>query len=369
MPSRLARAISSANSSSENRVVTTLRRPLGPEVGGPSASLTDRHPSCGRAATHASPEQSGLALVALPGRPRSTVGVMHLDELTVPSRWSGKPVYRLAGCSRFSFDPPGSAGESFETLWSVTAECLELLDEASHWIGPLNTRPKALGTSLTLLREVLEQERDRAFAQFEAVGLRVFSTPDPPRQQLSLTLPKPDSRQRFADLVMGERPSISLQQPDLVVERTLRHVSALRPYVGLVGFGLMSETWMEPHHVDSAWPYMQRYPGLQLPYRLEWGADGAGIPGVDWLTVLGAGPLSLMGGEAGLRRRLDSAAAQVGAPAPQLLEYDGGVVVRAGRHRSSVIPRPGARRSSTGSWTPRCGRCGGMDAPPGGVRC
>lgn len=294
---------------------------------------------------------------------------MHLDELTVPSRWSGKPVYRLAGCSRFSFDPPGSAGESFETLWSVTAECLELLDEASHWIGPLNTRPKALGTSLALLREALEQERDRAFAQFEALGLRVFSTPDPPRQQLSLTLPKPDSRQRFADLVMGERPSISLQQPDLVVERTLRHASALRPHVGLVGFGLMSETWMEPHHVDSAWPYMQRYPGLQLPYRLEWGADGVGIPGVDWLTVLGAGPLSLMGGEAGLRRRLDDAAAQLGAPARSCSSTTVGWWCAPGRHRSSVIPRPGAPRSSTGSWTPPCGRYGGMDAPPDGVRC
>lgn len=256
---------------------------------------------------------------------------MDVDDLTVPSRWSGKPVYRLAGCSQFYFAHDGLAGESFDRVWTAAAECLESLDEASHWIGPLDTRTRKIGADAAAVRDAIEQGWDDACARFGAVTLRAFSRPDPPRQQLSLSLPRPDSREPWAALVTGDRPSRLVAHPDAAVERTLRHASALRPHVGLVGFGLMSEPWMEPHHAESALPFLERYPGLNLPYRLEWGADGAGIPGVDWLTVLGERPLALAGGIAGLRTRLQDAAEALAVPAPEVLEYPGGAIVRAGQ--------------------------------------
>ena len=256
-------------------------------------------------------------------------GGVNLDDLTVPHRYSGDPVYRLSSCTQFFFASPGSGnGVSFEQVRDLTAECLQLLDEASHWIGPLDTRKRGLDSIDTVL-EALTRDRDAALTKFAATTLRVFAQPDPPRQQLALSLPAPDASAGFAQLVIGERPSPIMHDPETVVARTLRYASALRPHVGLVGLGLMAETWMEPHQVDSAWPYLERYPGLQLPYRLEWGADGAGIPHIDWLTVLGERPLDLLGGVAELSRRLDDAADAHGAPAPQLLEYKGGVLVRA----------------------------------------
>lgn len=253
---------------------------------------------------------------------------MEVDDLTVPHRRSHAAVYRLAGCSQFYFDPPEPAGALTEHVWEVTAECLGLLDEVNRWIGPLDTRPRALG-DLEQVRDALRRDRAPAWAQFDSVALRAFSQPDPPRQQFSLVLPAPGSRQRFASLVMGERPSTLRRNAEAVVERVLRHASALQPHVGLVGFGLMSEPWMEPHHVESAWPYLERYPGLQLPYQLEWGADEAGIPGIDWLTVLGERPLALLGGPTELRQRLEATAEVLGAPTPQVLDYACGVVVRA----------------------------------------
>lgn len=255
---------------------------------------------------------------------------MELDDLTVPSRWSDAPVYRLAGCSQFYFDHDGSAGEPSDPVWDVAAECLGSLDEATHWIGPLNTRKRKLGADLTDVRATLQRSWGEACARFGTVSMRAFSRPDPPRQQLSLSLPCPGSRDPRAVLVTGELPSLFLTQPEVVVERVLHRASILRPRVGLVGFSLMSETWMEPHHVDSALPYLERYPGLSLPYQLEWGADGAGIPGIDWLTVLGTDALGLAGGVAELRARLEDAAGATGTPVPEVLEYPGGVVVRAG---------------------------------------
>lgn len=256
---------------------------------------------------------------------------MEFDDLTVTSRWSDAPVYRLAGCSQFYFDYGGSAVESFSPVWDVTVECLRSLDEATGWIGPLDTRQQELGTDLADVRNAIQQGWGEACSRFGTVSLRVFSTPDPPRQQLSLSLPCSGSRDRWAMLVTGERPSRFVNDADLVVERVLRHASILRPHLGLIGFGLMSEPWMEPHHVASALPYLEQYPGLSLPYRLEWGADGAGIPGIDWLTVLGEGPLALAGGITRLRTRLTEAGEALGVGAPEVIEYPGGIVVRAGR--------------------------------------
>lgn len=258
-------------------------------------------------------------------------GRVRLDELTVTHPHSGRPVYRLAGCSQLFFAPPGSPGAaSFEELWDVTAECLALRDEAMYWIGPLGADPRRLPGGLSPVRDALADERDEAFARYGAMNLRVWSHPDPPRQQFSLAVPSPDSRERFAQLVMGERPSVLIRQPEIVVERAIRQARLLRPHAGLIGFGLMSQTWMEAHHADSAWPFLQRYPGLQLPYQLTWGADGAGIPAVDWLTLLGDRPLALLGGVDGVRRRLSASAEALCASVPQVLEYEGGAMVRAG---------------------------------------
>ena len=75
---------------------------------------------------------------------------------------------------------------------------------------------------------------------------------------------------------------------------------------------------------------LEQYPGLSLPYQLVWGAGGAGIPGIDWLTVIGDGALALAGGVEALRARLDDAAKTFGNAVPEVIGYPGGVVVRAG---------------------------------------
>lgn len=254
---------------------------------------------------------------------------MDLDDLTVPHRWSGTPVYRLAAGTQYYFACDREAGVPFESVWTVAADCLASLDEVTHWIGPLDTRVRTLGDP-SRVRAALERDREQAWAQSESLTLRAFSRPDPPRQQFGLALPAPWNRDPRARLVVGDRPSRFVTDADAVVDTVVRQARLLRPHAGFVGFTLLSEPWMEPHHVASALPYLERHPGLNLPYMLEWGAAGAGIPGVDWLTVLGEAPLALIGGVQALRRRLADAAHVVRVPAPVLLEYDGGVVIRAG---------------------------------------
>lgn len=255
---------------------------------------------------------------------------MDFDDLSVTHRLSGKPVYRLAGCSRFFFESPGNDAAAFARVWSVAAECIGMLDEASHWIGPLDNRARRFSGDLVAVRETIERDRNEANERFDGSWLRVYADPDPPRQQFTLSLNAPGSDIPFAGIVLGQRPSGFLRHPDEVVAQTLHRASALRPHVGLVGFCLLSEPGMEPQHIDSAWPYLERYPGLQLPYQLDFGAEGTGIPHIDWLTVLGAAPLEVLGGVSALRRRLEDAAGARGAFAPQLIAYDGGVIVRAG---------------------------------------
>ncbi len=258
---------------------------------------------------------------------------MDLDELTVPHRHSGLPVYRLRGGSRFDFRPDEGDPAELDRVWPVVASALAELDGASHWIGPLDTRARPLPESPDAageLRAALREGWAAAMTEFEAVTLRVFSSPAPPRQQLSLIVPAPASREPWASLVVGESPSSFFASPEAVIERTLRGAALLRPHAGSVGLCLMSEPWMEHQHTASALPYLQRYPGLGLPHRLERGAGGSGIGGVDWLTILGEDPLELIGGIAGLRDCLREAARSLDAPEPELFGYDGGVLVRAG---------------------------------------
>ena len=258
---------------------------------------------------------------------------MDLDELTVPHRRSGVPVYRLRGGSRFDFRAEREDAAELDRVWPVVASVLAELDGTSHWIGPLDTRVRSLPETpdaADALRSALQQGWAAAMTEFEAVTLRVFSSPDPPRQQLSLIVPDPASREPWASLVVGESPSSFFASPEAVIERTLREAALLRPHAGSVGLCLMSEPWMEHQHTASALPYLQRYPGLGLPHRLEMGAGGRGIGGVDWLTILGEDPLELVGGITGLRDRLREAARSLDAPEPELLRYDGGALVRAG---------------------------------------
>lgn len=254
---------------------------------------------------------------------------MDIDELTVPHRFSGTPVYRLAGGAQCFFAHGAGARISLDEVWRAVVESLEPLDGLERWIGPLDARPRSLPADLGEIRAALERDGEEAMARFDAVTLRMYSQPDPPRQQLSLVLPAPEGRHPWGSLATGTAPSAFLSAPDAVVERMLRIAELLRPHTASAGLWLMSEPWMEEHHVASALPFLERHPGLNLPHRLEWGAEGRGIAGIDWLTMLGERPLELLGGADELRRRLAEAAARLGTATPEVVVYGGGALVRA----------------------------------------
>ncbi|MFD1812778.1 type VI immunity family protein [Rhodococcus gannanensis] len=253
---------------------------------------------------------------------------MDIDELTVAHRGSGTPVYRLTGGAQFHFRC-GDGGTPFPHSWDVTARRIEAMLRLDRWLGPIDATPRPMPSTTAPVLDVVLADRHSAEERFSAVTLRAYSTPLPPREQLTLVLPS-DGRPPWASLVTGEPPSTFRDRPDDVVEATLRDAALLRPIVGAVGFHLMSEPWMESQYTAHALPFLQRYPGLNLPHRYDWNIDGARVQSVDWLTVLGDELLSPLGGRDRLRTRLADTAERMGAPAPTVLPYDGGVVVRAG---------------------------------------
>lgn len=256
-------------------------------------------------------------------------------------------MYRLAACLDLTFRQ-GGGGVGLDEVWDVVTGQLGALDHVSHWIDA-NPRPRqrrlpgdlgVIGEHLTSMWPALCE------APFgSALTLRVFDLPHPPREQLTLTIPTPSDRRDWSNLIVARRPSWVMDDPEAVVEGMLELATRLRPHHATAGLSLMSEPWMERSYFASAFPHLEAHPGLTVPYQLRWGADGAGIASIGWLTVLGDEPLRLVGGAGGLERSLADAAERCGVAPPELIRFDGGVLVRAGNR-----PDPGERGAAPASY-------------------
>ncbi len=115
---------------------------------------------------------------------------------------------------------------------------------------------------------------------------------------------------------------------DALVALVRRWASWIGAAHGTAGLGLQFNQAVGSQAADTMFPYLKRYPGLELGDRSSWLlevkplADQRFIRATNWLTLVDDGFVAALGGRRALEGALD--------PTCRLHAYEGGLVVQAG---------------------------------------
>ena len=257
----------------------------------------------------------------------------HLDELTLPAPQTGTPLQRLGVTAQFAV-PDGHRPQARRAALGIVLDAYSIApDGFRRWMTTDDDRPRSIpASSPEAFATAVEVEFAPVVDRPDALmSLAVFPDETPPRWQASATVLARDPRRAWlSTVVVSVPPSAALCDPGAYVGRVRDWAARLRPQYGTAGFALVDELGMAHHRSGAAWPWLQRYPGLDVePFSLQ--PKPGRLVTVNWLTVLGDDVLDTLGGLRTVRERLDDAARARSVPPPQLVPYDGGALVQSAR--------------------------------------
>lgn len=254
-----------------------------------------------------------------------------LDELTVPAPQTGTPIQRLGVTAQFSL-PDGHRPEVRRAARDIILDAHALApDGFRRWMVTDDERPRPIPASPAEFRAAAGAELAPLISRPDTLmSFAIFPDGTPPRWQAAASMVAYDPRRSWlSTVVVSMPPSTALHDPDAYTRRVLDWAARLRPQYGTAGFALVDELGMAHHRFGAAWPWLQRYPGLDIePFSLQ--PKPGRLVSVNWLTVLGDDVLDTIGGLTTLRQRLHDAALARGIALPDLLPYEGGALVRSG---------------------------------------
>lgn len=254
-----------------------------------------------------------------------------LDGALIPHRHSGKPIMRIGVRAQFYF-PNGPEPQ-------VRASAIDALAAYARLADPHLTRILPNGSRcLALLAGADFPERQRRQAAEGEAG-KVFGITICEDQKIPLWHGvaqlvgdyAPDWLSYFYTAVPA---SFMKEDPDSYVAAVVEWASIVKPDYGTAGFALVPEPGMELQWPDESWPVLSRFCGLDFPGAFNLNRKPGCIQAVNWLTVLGDAALAAIGGRERLEARLARAWSDIAPAAPDfaLHDFDGGIVIRAGRY-------------------------------------
>lgn len=254
-----------------------------------------------------------------------------LDELTVPAPQTGAPIQRLGVTAQFSLPE----GHNIRARGAARDIILDAFALAPHgfrrWMATDDEHSRPIPDTPAAFRTAVEAEL-AAFVDTpeKLMSLAIFPDGAAPRWQASATMLGHDPRRSWlSTVVVSMPPSTVIQDTDAYVHRVHDWAARLRPQYGTAGFALVDELGMAHHRFGAAWPWLQRYPGLDVePFTMQ--PKPGLLVTVNWLTVLGDDVLKTLGGPTSVRQRLQDAALARGVAPANLLPYDGGLLIVSG---------------------------------------
>lgn len=259
-----------------------------------------------------------------------------LDELTIPAPETRQPLQRLGVMAQFLV-PDGHLAQTRRAARTVILDADRRAAGAFElWMTTQDTRPRALRGPLSVDADPsLTDEVDQPDGW---MSLALLQRDNPPRWLAEMMM-QPDNPRKswLSRIAVAAPPSIALADPDVYVETVRAWAALLRPQYGSAGFALVDEIGMAHMRSGAAWPWLQRYPGLDCAtFNVQPKPDG--FQSVGWVTILGDGIVTRLGGLEAIERSLAVAAADRDAPAGTVIPYIGGALIRAGR-----VPQLGDR--------------------------
>ncbi|MFJ2620643.1 type VI immunity family protein [Glutamicibacter sp. NPDC087344] len=262
-----------------------------------------------------------------------------LDELTIPAAQTGIAVQRL-GVTVQLCTADGHLPVVRRAALTVLREILDLAPgQFPWWMGGTDAKPRRIPEA------GIERIFDSALPLIEQpdqlLSLSLVQRENPPRWQAEAMMLAEDPRRSWlSHVTFSAPPSFALSNPQDYVQLVARWAQALRPHYGTAGLALVDQAGMAHHRGGAALPWLHRYPGLDCaPFNLQ--PKPARYVAVNWLTVIGEPVIQALGGEEQIRSLLALASDTRGVEHPEILRYDGGMVIRA-----SELPLLGDRSTA-----------------------
>lgn len=268
------------------------------------------------------------------------------DDLLIPHRHSGRAIMRVGVQAQLYF-PAGHERRVRLAAIDALGAYAELAGGHLRRIRSGDgSRDYELGAGdiLGIERRAAEGARSD-----EVFGLSLIDELELHRWHATAQLIGEGAKEWLSYFYSAVPPSFIKGDPDRYVEAVAGLASILRPDYGSAGFALIGEIGMELQRPHESWAMLSRFSGLDFFGAFNLKAKPRAIQSVNWLTILGGDALRALGGREVLEARLRAAWAALSdetreerRPLDDLLyEYDGGVIVRAGR-----LPQMGDRLAS-----------------------
>lgn len=254
-----------------------------------------------------------------------------LDDALILHRHGRKPILRIGVRAQLYF-PNGPEPQ-------VRAAAIDALAAYARLAGPHITRilPNGSKRLATLARADFPERQRRLAAEAEAArvfGITICAGREIPLWQGVAQLVGDDAPDWLSYFYTAVPPSFMKENPDRYVAAVVEWASLLRPDYGSAGFALVAEPGMELQWPEESWPVLSHFCGLDGLGAFNLNRKPGCIQAVNWLTVLGDAALAAIGGRARLEARLAQAWSDIAPAAPgfALHDFDGGVIIRAGRY-------------------------------------
>lgn len=255
----------------------------------------------------------------------------NLDELTVPAPQTGTPIQRLGITAQFSL-PEGHHSKARRAALDILLDAYDLCPQGFHrWMAANDKRARPIPENSTVFKAAAEADLATLIdSPDKQMSLAIFPDGAAPKWQASATMLGNDPQLSWlSTVVVSMPPSTVLRNASEYIRRVHNWAARLRPQYGTAGFALVDELGMAHHRFGATWPWLQRHPGLDVePFTLQ--PKPGRLVTVNWITILGEDVIETLGGLASVRQRLHIAALPRGISAPELLPYNGGVLIISG---------------------------------------
>lgn len=193
-------------------------------------------------------------------------------------------------------------------------------------MGPDDPRPRPTSDQFhSNVRELIATTSTRP----DTLGVALMQREDPPRWDAQMMVQEDNPRRNWLSYVtVSVPPSRVLTDADSYTQRIHSWASNLRPEFGTAGFALLDEPGMATHRRGAAWPWLQRYPGLDFSVFNLQPKPGRYLS-INWLTLIGESVIATLGGIDTVLHRLRQEANDRNCDPPELRPYPGGALIRA----------------------------------------
>lgn len=259
----------------------------------------------------------------------------NLDKFVVASRRNGQPLLRIGFQMQLYLRDGDQRAVRHKAVDVLAAFAQAASRNVTHYQKHMASRMSPVaGKDLAAL---LHAEVDRLDPVTEIYGPHVSDALVPPRWQGAALLQSEHALPVDLSVLHLAMPAmLAKQDPDDLIGRLIHWCQQIQPLHGTAGLAPIYEIGMQQACPDETWPLLSRFTGLDYMNAFPLAARGVDrIQGVNWLTILGPPMLKEAGGADRLAASLAAIARDMEATqdeAPVLHDYDGGLIIRAGRY-------------------------------------